>query len=72
MLLDTMMPVLDGPSMAQLWRQMEQRMGLPRATIITVTAVDGGKCEHVDGHLKKPLLFGDLQAFFEKHKAGNP
>jgi CheY-like chemotaxis protein len=66
-LLDTMMPVVDGPTTAELWRQLETRLEMPRAFIVTVTALnESQKCEHVDAFLKKPLLFGDLKAVHDR------
>jgi CheY-like chemotaxis protein len=71
-LLDTMMPVLDGTEAAEVWRDLERRMGLPRAFLVTVSAYGEGRAsEHVDAVLKKPLLFGDLRAVFDRYKSQN-
>ncbi len=72
-ILDMSMPVLDGLKTAELWRDIEKSLNIPRACIVLVSAMsDDVASPHLDHYLKKPLLLSDLSAVFAKFRSNNP
>ena len=67
-LMDCLMPELDGFEATTAWRAEERRMGRPRTPIVALTAStspqDRAQCEAagMDGHLQKPF---DMQHLLE-------
>ncbi len=67
-LMDCLMPELDGFEATAAWRAEERRMGRPRTPIVALTAStspqDRAQCEAagMDGHLQKPF---DMQHLLE-------
>lgn len=66
-LLDVMMPVMDGPQMLQVLREMEQREGGHQCVIIVTAHATTGDKElflemGADGYLAKPIQINELGA----------
>jgi CheY-like chemotaxis protein len=66
-LLDVMMPVMDGLTALKLWRERESERGLPRTTVLMVTAhaMTGDRERFIaagaDGYVSKPMSEASLR-----------
>ena len=66
-LLDVMMPVMDGLTALKLWRERESERGLPRTTVLMVTAhaMTGDRerfmAAGADGYVSKPMSEASLR-----------
>jgi CheY-like chemotaxis protein len=69
-LIDIQMPVMDGLTSTRQIRQFENKLGLPRSTIVALTGLASAQDQQdasdagVDMYLVKPVKFADIKRIF--------